>query len=101
MYYAESPDGGKKGMLVIYNPETETLESWVGDNTGDADGAYVTTTDAVNGSSFTFGINSLDEDGDLQLDMGDEYGTADLSLVEMDELLDMIAEVDVNGQVIA
>ncbi len=100
VYYAESPDGGKKGMLVIYNPETETLESWVGDNTGDADGTYVTTTDAVNGSSFTFGINSLDEDGDLQLDMGDEYGTADLSLVEMDELLDMIAEVDVNGQVI-
>lgn len=101
VYYAQSPDGGSQGMLVIYDPETETLESWVGNNTSDTEGTYVTTTDAVNGSSFTFGVISLDDDDNLQMDMGDEYGTAELSLVEIDELLEMIAKVDVNGQVIA
>lgn len=101
VFFAQSPDGGAQGMLVIYDPETETLEAFVGENTTDEEGTYVTTTDAANGSSFTMGIIEQDEEGNLVLDMSDDYGQATLEPCGMDTLLEAVQEIDVNGTVIA
>ena len=100
--YAQSPDGGAQGMMVIYNPADETLESFVGENTNieNEDGHYVKTTDAGNGSTMTVEILSQDEENNIKLNLGDEYGTVEIKPVSMDELIAELTKIDVNGQVI-
>lgn len=71
------------------------------DGTTDEEGTCVTTTDAANGSSFTMGIIEQDEEGNLVLDMSDDYGQATLEPCGMDTLLEAVQEIDVNGTVIA
>lgn len=98
VYYAQAPEGTAQAFLVIYDPESETLETWVGDYEVPEDG-FVELTDAGNGAGFAFAVVEQDESS-VTLDLGEEYGIAELSACDIDEALDAISEVDVNGQFI-
>lgn len=98
VFYAQAPEGTPQALLVIYDPNSETIESWLGDYEVPEQG-YVVITDAGNGSSF--GLTAVEEDAEHAiLDLGEEYGMADLDVCEFPDFIQAIRQIDVNNQVL-
>ena len=98
VFYAQAPEGTQRAFLMIYDPDSETLESWVGDYEVPEEG-YVLITDAGNGAGFGFTVVEQDE-GHVALDLGEEYGVAELDTCDFGDFIDTIRQVDVHHQVI-
>lgn len=98
VYYAQAPQGTAQAMIVVYNPETQELISVVGSYEVPEQGVVVITDVADENVSFQLTAEEETEDGAV-LDLGDEFGIATLDVCTMDELIDAVQKVDVNGEV--
>lgn len=97
VFYAEAPTGDQ-AVLVIEEGEGDLL-AFVGELTMDED-EISTVTDSANGMGFNFLL--VGQDGEtVTLDLGEDYGIVDLTPYEMPDFLAELAEIDINGQVIA
>ena len=100
IFYAESPDGGKQGLFAVYDPSDSSVEGVVGDNHTDEEGDAVQTVDVYSGDSVTMVIRDRGDDGSITINVGDPYGDARLDPVSMDEFIERLSAVDVNGDVL-
>ena len=101
MFYAQSPDGGAQGVFAVYDPETDEVMGVVGDNSVNEEGDEVTCVDADSGKSVDMVIREQDDDNTLVINVGEEYGDTVMTPVSMDDFLDELAAVDVNGVVLS
>ena len=97
--YAEDPENGAQALLVIADPESGEYLHFVGKNTNE-DGV-VTITDVGNGDYFTYGIGEQNSDGAAELLLGDTYGTAQLTQVDIDTFIDELQNVDTDGVIVS
>ena len=95
VFYAQSPEELSQALLAIYNPDTQELETYVGGFEMVADNA-LKITDVGNGNAYVFEILS-DENGEAELNLGDDHGTATVSSCPMSDLIEALTEADVNG----
>lgn len=96
--YAESPTG-EEAFLMLANEENGEFESFVG-KTENLEGDLVKID--ANDVTFTFGISKVSDDlSTVSLDFGDEYGTADLAKLSIDELIADVEEIDKDGKVLS
>ena len=96
--YAESPTG-EEAFLMLVNEENGEFESFVG-KTENLEGDLVKID--ANDVTFTFGISKVSDDlSTVSLDFGDEYGTADLTKLSIDELIADVEEIDKDGKVLS
>lgn|GEM_PF-4070403 len=97
IFYAQSPDDYSQALLAIYNPDTQALETYIGGYEMVADTA-LRITDAGNGEAYVIeNLSNADENGAVELNLGDVHGTVTLAPCTITELIDAISEVDVDG----
>lgn len=99
VFFAQSPDAAQ-GVFAFYDPATSEIFGVVGNNSVNEDGDEVTTTDIFDGSTVTMVIREQDDDGTVVLNVGAEYGDITLSTVSMDDFIDQLTAVDVNGEIL-
>ena len=97
-YYAQAPEGTNQAMIVVFNPDTEEFLSVIGNYEVLEQGVVKITDVADENISFTIIATEQTEDH-VTLDLGPDYGTAQLDTCAMDELVDAIKQVDTEGVV--
>ncbi len=90
-YYWASNDDGSFVMLAIYDPESNQTVSYVGSSK--TTGNNVTVTDYVTGNKIGFDV-TVNDDETVNLDLGEEYGTAVLAQVDVSEVFDVFKALD-------
>lgn len=97
VFYAQSPDDKSQALLAIYNPNTAELETYIGSFEMVAENA-LRLTDVGSDNSYIIEIlSNADDEGTVELNLGDEHGTVTMLPCSMDELIDGISEVDTEG----
>lgn len=94
IYYAGGQDGDT-AILVYWDTESNEYSSFIGPLSNLGDGNF-TVEDEVSGMSMTFAV-SANEDGSLNIDMGDELGGAVVSEVSASDMYDAIASISQNA----
>jgi hypothetical protein len=98
VYYAESNEGESDSMLVVRNADKNEAESFIGKATSKEQN--VITIDAPN-ATFTFGIEGATEgEESVTLNLGEQYGTAELKRCTIDDLLSAIRAFDTNHDIL-
>lgn len=99
MFFAQSPDASQ-GVFAIYDPSTDETMGVVGDRDDTDEDDEVSYTDATSGKSVDIVIREQNDDGTAVINVGEEYGDTTLDPVSIDDFLDQLSAVDVNGEVL-
>jgi hypothetical protein len=99
VYYAESNEGESDSMLVVRNADKNEAESFIGKATSKEQNVITIDTPT---HTFTFGIEGATEgEESVTLDLGEQYGTAELKRCSIDDILSAIRAFDTNHDILA
>lgn len=101
VFYAQSPTDSAEAqaLIAVYKPETKEIVKCLGTFTVPKEG-WLLVEDAGNSDTFQFGISDETSAG-AKLDLGDEFGIADVKPTPFDEFIQELRAVDVNHTVIS
>lgn len=98
VFYAQAPSGTKQALLVIQDPNTQELYSFLGNYEVPQQGV-VAITDAGAGNKATVVASDETAEG-VTLDLGSDFGKAECKTTPFDEFIAELKKVDTEHQVL-